>query len=150
MKPTPWSACVCLPLHVYTKLLSICFDPDPFVLLYEIASTVFFLFFMISIISGMWSPNPVTFHVAILSLLFLFLFPFSCPFPFPSQCPFPCPFPCSFRCPFPVISVRLYIIHVQIHLGMDIRQTNCPSRQKGAHGGLGGKTFKSMEKLSNG
>ena len=105
MKPTPWSACVSLPLHVYTKLLSICFDPNSFVLLSEIPSTAIFLFFMISTISGMWSPNPVTFHVAILSLLLLFLFPF----PFSSQCPFPCPFPCSFPCPFPVISVRLYI-----------------------------------------
>ena len=38
--------------------------------------------------------------------------------------------------------------HVQINLGMDIRQTNCPSRHKGAHGGLalGGQTFKSLEK----
>ena len=26
--------------------------------------------------------------------------------------------------------------HLQIHLGMDIRQTNCPSRHKGALGGL--------------
>ena len=42
--------------------------------------------------------------------------------------------------------------HVQIHLGMDIRQTNCPGRHKGAlgGGGLGGQTFKSQGKLSNG
>ena len=42
--------------------------------------------------------------------------------------------------------------HVQIHLGMDIRQTNCPERHKGAlgGGGLGGQTFKSQGKLSNG
>ena len=35
--------------------------------------------------------------------------------------------------------------HVQTHLGMDIRQTNCPERHKGAlgGGGLGGQTFKS-------
>ena len=32
--------------------------------------------------------------------------------------------------------------HVQIHMGMDIRQTNCPSRYKGAlGGGLGGSTI---------
>ena len=38
-----------------------------------------------------------------------------------------------------------------IHLGMDIRQTNCPSRHKGALGGaLGGHKFKSRGKLSNG
>ena len=40
-------------------------------------------------------------------------------------------------------------LHVQIHLGMDIRQTNCPSRHKGSTWGvLGGQTFKSLEKLS--
>ena len=39
---------------------------------------------------------------------------------------------------------------VQIHLGMDIQQTNCPSRHKGHLGVLGGQTFKSLEKLSNG
>ena len=40
--------------------------------------------------------------------------------------------------------------HVQIHLGMDIRQTNCPSRHNGGHLGIvGGQTFKSLEKLSN-
>ena len=41
---------------------------------------------------------------------------------------------------------------MQIHLGMDIRQTNCPKRHKGAFGGggLGGQTFKSQGKLSNG
>ena len=40
---------------------------------------------------------------------------------------------------------------VQIHLGMDIRHTNCHSRHKGGHlGVLGGQTFKSLEKLSNG
>ena len=34
---------------------------------------------------------------------------------------------------------------------MDIRQTNCPKRHKGALGGvLGGQTFKSHGKLSNG
>ena len=33
---------------------------------------------------------------------------------------------------------------------MDIRQTNCPSRHKGALGGFRGQTFKSLEKLSNG
>ena len=32
------------------------------------------------------------------------------------------------------------LVHVQIHLGMDIRQTNCPSRHKGgAWGFLGVK-----------
>ena len=36
---------------------------------------------------------------------------------------------------------------MQIHLGMDIRQTNCPSRHLGV---LGGETFKSLETLSNG
>ena len=42
--------------------------------------------------------------------------------------------------------------HVHIHLAMDIRQTNCPKRHKGAFGGggLGGQTFKSQGKLSNG
>ena len=41
--------------------------------------------------------------------------------------------------------------HVQIHLGMDICQTNCSSRHKGGTWGvLGGQTFKSLEKLSNG
>ncbi len=42
--------------------------------------------------------------------------------------------------------------HVHIHLGMDIRQTHCPERQKGAlgGGGLGGQTFKIQGKLSNG
>ena len=40
---------------------------------------------------------------------------------------------------------------MQIHLGMDIRQTNCPKRHKGAFGGvLGGQTFKRQGKLSNG
>ena len=35
------------------------------------------------------------------------------------------------------------LAHVQIHLGMDIRQTNCPSRHKGAlGGGLWGQIFK--------
>ena len=37
--------------------------------------------------------------------------------------------------------------HLQIHLGMDIRQINCPSRHKG---GFMGQTFKSLGKLSNG
>ena len=41
--------------------------------------------------------------------------------------------------------------HMQIHLGMDIRQTNCPSRHKGGTWGvLGGQKFKSLGKLSNG
>ena len=36
--------------------------------------------------------------------------------------------------------------HVQIHMGMDIRQTNCPSRHKGGTWGvLGGQQFKSWE-----
>ena len=40
---------------------------------------------------------------------------------------------------------------MQIHLGMDIRQINCPKRHKGAFGGvLGDQTFKSHGKLSNG
>ena len=41
---------------------------------------------------------------------------------------------------------------MQIHLGMDIRQTNCPERYKGALGGGGVRvqTFKSNGKLSNG
>ena len=37
--------------------------------------------------------------------------------------------------------------HVQIHQGMDVLQTNCPSRHLGV---LGSQTFKSLEKLSNG
>ena len=37
--------------------------------------------------------------------------------------------------------------HVQIHLGMDIRQTNCPERHLGV---LRCETFKSHGKLSNG
>ena len=43
--------------------------------------------------------------------------------------------------------------HLQIHLGMDIRQTNCPSRHKrdtGGGGGLGVKHSKVPGKLSNG
>ena len=41
--------------------------------------------------------------------------------------------------------------HLQIHLGMDIRQTNCPSRHKGAlGGGFRGQTVKNLRKLSNG
>ena len=39
--------------------------------------------------------------------------------------------------------------HLQIHLGMDIRQTNCPSRHKGAPWGVLG-VLKSLEKMSNG
>ena len=40
--------------------------------------------------------------------------------------------------------------HVQIHMGMDIRQTNCPSRHKGGTWGvLGGQQFKSLGKLSD-
>ena len=35
-------------------------------------------------------------------------------------------------------------------LGLDIRQTNYPLRHKGALGGGGGHTFKSLGKLSNG
>ena len=41
--------------------------------------------------------------------------------------------------------------HMQIHLGMDRRQTNWPERHNGALGGvLVGETFKSQGKLSNG
>ena len=37
---------------------------------------------------------------------------------------------------------------MQIHIGMDIRQTNCPSREKGGTWGvLGGQRFKSLGKL---
>ena len=40
--------------------------------------------------------------------------------------------------------------HVQIQMGMDIRQTNCPSRRKcGTWGILGGQQFKSLGKLSD-
>ena len=42
---------------------------------------------------------------------------------------------------------------MHIHLGMDIRQTKGPSRHKvgtWGGGGLGGQTFKRLEKLSNG
>ena len=40
--------------------------------------------------------------------------------------------------------------HVQIHMGMDIRQTNCPLRHKGGSWGvLGGQQFKSLGKLSD-
>ena len=42
--------------------------------------------------------------------------------------------------------------HLQIHLGMDIRQANCPSRYKGNFGGGGGvrgHKFKTLGKLSN-
>ena len=40
--------------------------------------------------------------------------------------------------------------HVQIHMGKDIRQTNCPSRHKGGTWGvLGGQQFKSIAKLSD-
>ena len=39
---------------------------------------------------------------------------------------------------------------MQIHLGKDIRQTNCPERHKGALGGvLGGQTFKSGEAVKH-
>ena len=39
---------------------------------------------------------------------------------------------------------------VQIHMGMDIRQTNCPSRHKGGTWGvLGGQQFKSLGQLSD-
>ena len=38
------------------------------------------------------------------------------------------------------------LAHVQIHMGMDIRQTNCPSRHKGV---FGGQQFKSLGKLSD-
>ena len=40
--------------------------------------------------------------------------------------------------------------HLQIHLGMDIWQTNCPSRHKGGTWGFRGQTFKGLGKLSNG
>ena len=41
--------------------------------------------------------------------------------------------------------------HLQIHLGVDIRQTNCPSRHKGdTWGVLGVKRSKGLGKLSNG
>ena len=102
--------CVSSTPCTQTTLLSICFDPDPFVLLSEIPSRAIFVFFMISSISGMWSHNPVTFHFAIFSLLLLFLFPV----PFSSQCPFPCPFTCSFSCPFPVLSFRLYFPYLSV------------------------------------
>ena len=36
--------------------------------------------------------------------------------------------------------------HVQIHLGMDIRQTNCPERHKGALGGGGGFRGSNIQK----
>ena len=36
-------------------------------------------------------------------------------------------------------------IYVQIHLGMDIRHKNCPSRHKGGTGGLGGQKVYSGE-----
>ena len=37
-----------------------------------------------------------------------------------------------------------------MHMGMDIRQTNCPSRHKGGTWGvLGGQQFKSLGKLSD-
>ena len=40
--------------------------------------------------------------------------------------------------------------HVQIHMGMDTRQTNCPSRHKrGTWGVLEGQQFKSIGKLSD-
>ena len=39
--------------------------------------------------------------------------------------------------------------HVQIHMGMDIHQTNCHSRHKGTWGVLGGQQFKSLRKLSD-
>ena len=39
--------------------------------------------------------------------------------------------------------------HVQIHLGMDIRQTNCPSRQKGHMAGFRGSKIQNLGKLSN-
>ena len=40
--------------------------------------------------------------------------------------------------------------HLQIHLGMDICQTNGQPIHKGALGGFYGSTFKNLEKLSNG
>ena len=44
-----------------------------------------------------------------------------------------------------------FATHLQIHLGMDILQTNCPSRHKGGTwGGFRGQTLKSLGKLSNG
>ena len=40
--------------------------------------------------------------------------------------------------------------HVQFHMGMDIRQTNCPLKHKeGTWGVLGGHQFKSLGKLSD-
>ncbi len=39
---------------------------------------------------------------------------------------------------------------MHIHLGKDIRQTNCPSRHRGYLGGFRGQTLKSFGKLSNG
>ena len=50
------------------------------------------------------------------------------------------------------LAPKLAHISMQIHLGMDIRQTHCPSRHNGGTwgGGLGGQTFKSLVKLSNG
>ena len=40
--------------------------------------------------------------------------------------------------------------HVQIHMGMDMRQTNCPSRHKGGPWGfLVDQQFKSLGKLSD-
>ena len=40
--------------------------------------------------------------------------------------------------------------YVQIHMGMDILQTNCPSRHKGGTWGvLGGQQFKRIGKLSD-
>ena len=38
---------------------------------------------------------------------------------------------------------------MQIHMGMDIRQTICPSRHKGVLGGFRGRQFKSLGKLSD-
>ena len=40
--------------------------------------------------------------------------------------------------------------HVQIHLGIDIRQTNCPSRHKGRLGGFRVSNIQRLGKLSNG
>ena len=40
-------------------------------------------------------------------------------------------------------------LHMQIHMGMDIRQTNCPSRHKGHLGGFRGSTIQKSGNLSD-
>ena len=44
------------------------------------------------------------------------------------------------------LAPNLAHIHVQIHMGMDKRQTNCPSRHKGALGGFRGSTIQKSGK----